>query len=81
MLLAQAWAESSWRTDAVSHKGAVGVLQFEVLASRLEQEYGVSARLEAAPYETARWITSDKPDEVARFCATERSSIADERWP
>ncbi|HYH52357.1 MAG TPA: transglycosylase SLT domain-containing protein [Acidimicrobiia bacterium] len=27
MILAQAWAESSWRVDAVSHKGAVGVLQ------------------------------------------------------
>ena len=27
MLLAQAWAESSWKTDAVSNKGAVGVLQ------------------------------------------------------
>lgn len=27
MILAQAWAESSWKTDAVSHKGAVGVLQ------------------------------------------------------
>jgi soluble lytic murein transglycosylase-like protein len=27
MILAQAWAESSWRIDAVSHKGATGVLQ------------------------------------------------------
>jgi soluble lytic murein transglycosylase-like protein len=27
MILAQAWAESSWKTDAVSNKGAVGVLQ------------------------------------------------------
>ena len=27
LLLAQAWAESGWRVDAVSHKGAVGVLQ------------------------------------------------------
>jgi len=27
MILAQAWAESSWRVDAVSNKGAVGVLQ------------------------------------------------------
>ncbi|MEW6471806.1 MAG: transglycosylase SLT domain-containing protein [Actinomycetota bacterium] len=27
MILAQAWAESSWKVDAVSHKGAVGVLQ------------------------------------------------------
>jgi len=58
--------------------GAVGVLQFEVLASRLEQEYGVSARLETAPYETARWITSDKADAIERFCATERSSIAED---
>ena len=27
MILAQAWAESSWRIDAVSNKGATGVLQ------------------------------------------------------
>src|SRR5688572_6816688 len=27
MILAQAWAESSWRVDAVSPKGATGVLQ------------------------------------------------------
>lgn len=27
MILAQAWAESSWRNDAVSNKGAMGVLQ------------------------------------------------------
>ena len=27
MILAQAWAESSWRVDAVSPKGAMGVLQ------------------------------------------------------
>jgi len=27
LILAQAWTESGWRVDAVSHKGAVGVLQ------------------------------------------------------
>jgi soluble lytic murein transglycosylase-like protein len=27
LFLAQAWTESGWRVDAVSHKGAVGVLQ------------------------------------------------------
>ena len=27
LILAQAWVESGWRVDAVSHKGAVGVLQ------------------------------------------------------
>jgi peptide chain release factor 3 len=58
--------------------GAVGTLQFEVLASRLVAEYGVEARLEAAPYETARWITSDKPDAVQRFCDANRSAIADD---
>ena len=40
--------------------GAVGALQLDVLTSRLQQEYGVSVRLETAPYETARWIVSDK---------------------
>ena len=58
--------------------GAVGTLQFEVLASRLVAEYGVEARLEAAPYETARWITGEKPDVLKRFCDTNRSAIADD---
>jgi peptide chain release factor 3 len=58
--------------------GAVGTLQFEVLSSRLEAEYGVSAKLEAAPYETARWITSEKPDVLKRFCEANRSAIADD---
>ncbi len=58
--------------------GAVGTLQFEVLASRLVAEYGVEARLEAAPYETARWVTSDKADVLKRFCDANRSAIADD---
>ena len=47
--------------------GAVGALQLDVLTSRLKQEYGVSIRLEAAPYETARWIAGEKSDAVQRF--------------
>jgi len=49
-----------------------------VLASRLAAEYGVEAKLEAAPYETARWVTSDKGDVLKRFCDANRSAIADD---
>jgi peptide chain release factor 3 len=59
--------------------GAVGALQLDVLTSRLKQEYGVSIRLESAPYETARWIASEKPDAVQRFVDANRSSIAEDR--
>ena len=59
--------------------GAVGALQLDVLTSRLQQEYGVSVRLETAPYETARWIVSDKPDMLEKFRDANRSSIAEDR--
>ncbi len=42
--------------------GAVGVLQFEVVASRLQNEYGVDAVFEPAQVACARWVTgADKP--------------------
>jgi peptide chain release factor 3 len=59
--------------------GAVGALQLDVLASRLKAEYGVAIRLEAAPYETARWIASEKADVLQRFRDANRSSIAEDR--
>jgi peptide chain release factor 3 len=37
--------------------GALGQLQFEVVKFRLEAEYGVEVRLEAAPYHLARWVS------------------------
>lgn len=36
--------------------GAVGMLQFEVLQSRLATEYGVAVVLDTAPFTVARWI-------------------------
>ena len=36
--------------------GVVGVLQFDVLKYRLENEYNVDIRLENLPYEYIRWI-------------------------
>jgi peptide chain release factor 3 len=37
--------------------GAVGVLQFEVVASRLLNEYGVDAMFETASISSARWVS------------------------
>ena len=42
--------------------GVVGVLQFDVLKYRLENEYNVEIRLENLPYEHIRWIVNK--DEV-----------------
>lgn len=39
--------------------GVVGLLQFEVLQARLEQEYGTSVVLEHLPYTLARWVGGD----------------------
>ncbi len=36
--------------------GAVGVLQFEVLRERLQNEYSVKAELEPQPFRVARWV-------------------------
>ena len=42
--------------------GVVGVLQFDVLKYRLENEYNVEIKLEPLPYEHIRWITSSDTD-------------------
>ena len=47
--------------------GAVGMLQFEVVASRLMNEYGVDAVFEGTPISTARWITADDPKKLDEF--------------
>jgi peptide chain release factor 3 len=47
--------------------GAVGHLQFEVVAHRLRHEYGCDARLAPARYIAARWVTADDPKEMRRF--------------
>lgn len=42
--------------------GVVGVLQFDVLKYRLNNEYNVEIRLEPLPYEYIRWI--ENKDEI-----------------
>ena len=47
--------------------GAVGVLQFEVVASRLQNEYGVDAVFEGTPVTCARWVTGEDKRMLAEF--------------
>ena len=42
--------------------GVVGVLQFDVLKYRLENEYNVEIRLDNLPYEYIRWIGNEEID-------------------
>ncbi len=49
--------------------GAVGQLQFEVVAHRLEHEYGCKARIMPSRFQVARWVT----------CETGEGAAADER--
>lgn len=51
--------------------GAVGQLQFEVVAHRLEHEYGCKARISGSRFQVARWVTCAPEDggekELKRF--------------
>ena len=40
--------------------GVVGALQFEVLASRIELEYGLPVRFDASQFTSARWAGGDR---------------------
>ncbi len=55
--------------------GVVGALQFEVLASRIEQEYGLPVRFEASQFTSARWIAGDKPA-MEKFTNANKQHIA-----
>ena len=58
--------------------GVVGQLQLDVLVARLEAEYKVEAGLEAAPFDTARWLAGDEKalDEFEKF---NRANLARDR--
>ncbi len=47
--------------------GAVGVLQFDVVASRLMGEYGVDAVFDGTSTTSARWVTCDDKKMLADF--------------
>ncbi len=55
--------------------GVVGALQFEVLASRIEQEYGLPVRFESSHFTSARWVSGDK-QAIDKFINSNKQHIA-----
>ncbi len=47
--------------------GAIGVLQFDVVAYRLKNEYNVECKYEEASIATARWINSENKKKLEEF--------------
>ncbi len=56
--------------------GAVGQLQFEVVAHRLQHEYGVPARMAPSKFRIARWVTCNDPKELSRFIEANGHRVA-----
>jgi len=51
--------------------GVVGVLQLDVLETRLQSEYGVKVDRKPLPYEIVRWIENDPSElDIARLNLT-----------
>ena len=55
--------------------GVVGALQFEVLASRIELEYGLTVRFEGSKFKSARWVNGERQD-VEKFVNLNKQHIA-----
>ncbi len=56
--------------------GAVGVLQFDVVAHRLKDEYGVDCQFEAVNVNTARWISTNDNKKLEEFKQKMRNNLA-----
>ncbi len=53
---------SDWHSENADIVGAVGTLQFDVLAHRLEHEYGCAPILTGLPYTLCRWVVGEDFD-------------------
>jgi peptide chain release factor 3 len=56
--------------------GAVGQLQLDVVAHRLEGEYQAQARMIPSNYRLARWVTAADPAELERFIEANAHRVA-----
>ena len=56
--------------------GAVGALQFEVVAYRLRHEYGVESSYDPVDVVAARWVTGTSAAELERFRARNGARLA-----
>ena len=58
--------------------GVVGVLQFEVMADRIKNEFGLPVMFEPTQYFTARWVSSDDKMEMKKFQDANRLNLAED---
>ncbi|TDX63131.1 peptide chain release factor 3 [Methylosinus sp. sav-2] len=58
--------------------GVVGALQLDVLATRLEAEYGLETKYETSRFGICRWITSQDPIALKSFIESHGSSMAED---
>ena len=58
--------------------GAVGVLQFEVVAHRLMSEYGVDCVFESPSTNIARWVSCDNKIKLAEFEKMQVNNLAED---
>ena len=60
--------------------GVVGILQLDVLKSRIAGEYGAEIQLKSVPYQMARWVVSkDGKEAIETFRAENGGSLAEDR--
>ncbi len=57
--------------------GVVGALQFDVLTSRIELEYGLPVRFEPTQYQSARWLSGPK-DKVDAFINLNKGQMSND---
>ena len=57
--------------------GVVGALQFEVLASRIELEYGLPVRFEPSQFTSARWVSGPR-EKLDAFMAANKGHMAED---
>lgn len=56
--------------------GAIGILQFDVVAHRLKTEYSVQCVFEAAPISSARWVYFQNPDDETKFRSRNEQNLS-----
>ena len=57
--------------------GVVGALQFDVLESRIINEYGLSVKFDGCAFTSARWITGD-PEQIDLFASENKPQMAND---
>ena len=56
--------------------GAIGALQFDVVAWRLKNEYGVDSRYETLPVQAARWVCCEDQGKLEMFKRKSHAQLA-----